>query len=75
MKGKKVQQKTKVIKFDAINGESADGIMWELGYNKVSKRYDLRRGSLLGDTVYSHISLDAVKNKATDKEVVWREVA
>jgi len=80
MKGKKVQQKT-VIKFDAINGESADGTHWELEYSKVSKRYNLRTynhqsGADHGENVvYSHISLTAVKNKAVDKEVVWRKVA
>ena len=75
MKGKKVQQRT-VIKFDAINGESADGTHWELEYSKVSKRYNLRSGADQGgDIVYSHMSLTAVKNKAVDKEVVWRKVA
>mgnify|MGYP003970216255 FL=1 len=72
------QVKAKVVKFDAINGESSDGTHWELEYSKDSKRYNLRTynhqsGADHGENlVYSHISLDACKRKAADKEVVWR---
>jgi len=71
MKGVK-QAKAVEVKFDPINGISPDGTHWELEYNKVSKRYNLRSGADQGgDLFYSHISLTACQTKATEKEVVW----
>ena len=70
-KGK--QEKVKEVKFDTITGASPDGTQFELNYNHSSKRYGLYSGVCPDiSLVLSHISLDACKNKATDKEVVWK---
>ena len=72
MYGKK-QAKVKEVKFDTINGITTDDTHWELEYNKVSERYNLRSGADHGgDFVFSHVSLTACQNKANDKGVVWR---
>jgi len=61
------QAKLVEVKFDTVHGKNGD-ILWELGYNKASKRYALRADD---GFLYSHISLIACQNKAADKEVAW----
>ena len=63
-KGKVVKE----VKFDTMNGKSG-GTLFDLDYNKSTKRYNLR-----GDNgfLYSHVSVTACKHKAADKEVIWR---
>ena len=62
------------IKFEAINGYTLpDEIHWELEYNPVSERYNLRSGADQGgDLVFSHVSLTACKKKAASAGIVWR---
>ena len=65
--------KVKEVKFDTITGASPDGTQFELNYNKSSKRFALYSGVCPDITpVFSHVSLTACKNKAIDKEVVWK---
>jgi hypothetical protein len=64
-KGK--NQEVKEIKFDTMNGK-AGNTLFDLDYNKNTKRYNLR-----GDNgfLYSHVSVTACKNKAETQGVVW----
>ncbi len=61
-KNKKVVE----VKFDAIHGKVGE-TSWSIDYNKASKRYSLRSNNFF----YSHVSLNACRNKAADKDVVW----
>jgi len=70
-RGKK--QVVKVVKFDTITGESPDGTKFELNYSQVSKRYNLYSGDCTDHgLVLSHVSLKACKDRAVDKEIVWK---